>query len=315
MRPIRNEIALPEIHHTPSGDEYHIYYPPGKALRTVVIVYGMGLDGEEDRRLIKFARACTNTGLKVVIPHLPGLRNLIVAENDLQRLERILESLPDEKTGMALIGFSTGGSYALLLAANQTLKHKIGPLILFSPIYDAREVAVRLHAPVDTPHTPKEWDQFYWAQFVIAYRNRSLLAFNQRTLEALQNFLTNYDRIELEAKHRFYNDVIAPLHLIGREELYFEGPMLDQLSARGHLSTVNSPVIILHDAGDHVVPPDQSLRMHAELSRRGAGFRQEVLVTLWLSHVVLQKTGSPKELMQFVELISELFSNLPAALH
>lgn len=87
--------------------------------------------------------ACTNAGLKVVIPHLPGLREFIVAEDDLQRLERILDCLPENGPGIGLIGFSTGGSYSLLLAANPALKHKIGPVILFSPIYDVRDVAER----------------------------------------------------------------------------------------------------------------------------------------------------------------------------
>ena len=89
--------------------------------------------------------------------------------------------------------------------------------------------------------------------------------------------------------------------------------VLDQLSARGQLAKVTSPVFILHDAGDHVVPPEHSHAMHTELSRRGADFRQGILVTLWLSHVVLQKTGSPSEFFQSNSLFSELFSGVPGS--
>jgi hypothetical protein len=56
-----------------------------------------------------------------------------------------------------------------------------------------------------------------------------------------------------------------------------------------------------------VVPPNHSRRMYAELARRGPGFRQEVLITPWLSHVVMQTTGSPAELFQIITFVSELF--------
>jgi pimeloyl-ACP methyl ester carboxylesterase len=313
MRPRRDDLTLPEIHKTPAGDEYHAYYPRGKALRTVVLIYGMTIDGERDGRLLKFARACANAGLRVIVPHLPGLMDFIVAPGDLQRLERILADLQPEKgTRLALTGFSTGGSYALLLAANPTLKEKIGPLVLISPIYDARDVADRLHAPADPPpQNPKEWDQFYWAQYVIAYRNRVRLSLPEAVEEALQIFLSDYDHYQVDVKRVFYNNHIAPYHLSERTDLLYENNDLDLLSARGHLAAVESPVFIMHDAADRVVPPDHSRRMHAELAQRGAAFRQGVLVTPWLSHVVMQTTGSPAELIQFVTYMSELFREDP----
>jgi len=313
MRPRRDDLILPEIQHTPAGDEYHVYYPRGKSLRTVVIVYGMTIEGEHDGRLLKFARSCANAGLRVVVPHLPGLMDFIVAPGDLRRLERILSNLEPEKgTGVALIGFSTGGSYALLLAANPDIKDKIGPVILFSPIYDARDVAERLHAPAEpAPQSSKEWDQFYWAQYVIAYRNRARLELSHAVVEALEIFLADYDRHEVEVKRVFYQNHIAPCHLNERKDLLNEGVDLETLSARGHLAAIQSPVFIMHDAADRVVPPDHSRRMHAELAQRGADFRQGILVTPWLSHVVMQKTGSPTELFQFVSFISELFRETP----
>lgn len=312
MRPRRDDLILPEIQHTTAGDEYHIYYPRGKALRTVILIYGMTIEGAQDGRLIKFAGACANAGLKVVVPHLPGLMDFIVAPGDLQRLERIVDSLkPENGSPLALIGFSTGGSYALLLAANPALRDKIGPVVLFSPIYDARDVAERLHAPADPPPgTPKEWDQFIWAQFVIAHRNRTLLKLSEAEQEALQIFLADYDRFEIAVKHLFYDEHIAPHQLTIRKDLLHEGTDLDALSAHGHLAVVKSPVFILHDAADRVVPPEHSRHMHAELSQRGADFNQGVLITPWLSHVVMQKTGSLTELFQFISYISELFRGI-----
>ena len=177
MRPRYDELLLPDVRQTPEGFEYQVFYPRGKAIRTVMLIYGMTINGEEDARLLKFARSCANAGLKVVVPHLPGLMEFMVEEDDLRRLESIASVLSKESSEkIGLIGFSTGGSYALLLAAQPTLSERIGPLVLFSPIYDVRDIANRLHAPVDPPpQSDKEWDQFFWAQYVIAFRNRKRL--------------------------------------------------------------------------------------------------------------------------------------------
>lgn len=309
MRPRRDDLILPEIHQTAGGYEYHLYYPKGKAIRTVVLVYGMTIEGHQDGRLLKLARACANAGLKVVVPHLPGLMDFRVARGDLQRLVEIVGFLAEkESEKIGLIGFSTGGSYALLLAAHPALADKIGSVMLFSPIYDARAVAERLHAPVDPPpQTPKEWDQFYWAQSVIAFRNRKRLRLKKAVQEALQIFLADWERYELDVKRVFYEAQIAPQQLARRTDLLDEGPALDQLSARGQLKRVNSPVFILHDATDQVVSPEHSRKMVAELALRGPKFRQEVLVTPWLAHIVLQKTGSLSELAKIVAFTAELF--------
>jgi pimeloyl-ACP methyl ester carboxylesterase len=311
LRPRYDDILLPELRHTPEGFEYHSYYPKGKAIRTVMLVYGMTIDGENDARLLKFSRSCVDAGLSVIVPHLPGLMEFLVASGDMRRLESIMNNLKlesEEKIG--LVGFSTGGSYALLLASQPALGEMIGPLLLFSPIYDARDVAERLHAPIDhVPQTTKDWDQFYWAQYVIAFRNRTLLELSEAVQEALQIFLADYGNFALDVKRVFYENHIRRLNIAEHRDLFNERDVLDLLSARGHLAAVKSPVYILHDASDQVVPPDHSREMYAELARRGKGFRQEVLITPWLSHVMMQTSGSPDELFQIIAFMSELFRN------
>ena len=309
MRPRHDDLMLPEIHYTASGYEYHVYYPSGKAIRTLVLVYGMSIAGENDGRLLKFARACASAGLKVIIPHLPGLMDYRFARNDLQRLidiTRLLAQNGREKIG--LIGFSTGGSYSMLLAKHPALRERIGPVVLFSPIYDARDVAARLHAPPDPlPQTPKAWDHFYWTQYFIAYRNRKFLKLSEAVQSALQTLLIDWEDYTQDVKRVFYNKHILPLQLFGRTDLLDEGEALEQLSARGQLASVKSPVFILHDAADQIVPPNHSRQMYAELALRGPEFHQEILVTPWLSHVMLQNTGSLSELTKIVSFTAELF--------
>ncbi|HEY3311420.1 MAG TPA: alpha/beta hydrolase [Anaerolineales bacterium] len=309
MRPRYDDLLLPETRRTAEGFEYQVYQPQGKVIRTVMLVNGMTIRGEDDPRMVMFARSCAEAGLRVAIPLLPGLKEFIVEKGDMRRLEsvaRVLSRNNEERIGM--IGFSTGGSYSLLLAAHPLLGAKIGPLVLFSPVYDVRDVAERLHTPIDPhPETAKEWDQFYWGQYVIAFRNRKKLRLATAVREALSILLGDWAEYSLEVKRAFFENHILGLQLIGHPDLFNEGQNLDLLSARGHLAEVKSPVFILHDASDQVVPPDHSRRMYAELAKRGAGFRQEVLVTPWLSHVVMNTTGNPAELFQIISYVSELF--------
>jgi acetyl esterase/lipase len=309
MRPRHDDLMLPDIHQTAKGYEYHVYYPSGKAIRTLVLIYGMSIAGENDGRLLKFAHACANAGLKVIVPHLPGLMDYRFARNDLERLIEITGLLAqNSREKIGLIGFSTGGSYSLLLAARPNLRDKIGPVVLFSPIYDARDVADRLHTPPNSPpQTPKAWDHFYWMQYFITYRNRKRLNLSDAVQSALKTLLIDWEGFSLEVKRVFYENQILPLHLFGRTDLLDEGAAIEQLSARGQLGSVKSPVFILHDASDLIVPPDHSRRMYAELAQRGAEFRQEILVTPWLSHVMLQNTGSLSELTKIVSFTAELF--------
>jgi pimeloyl-ACP methyl ester carboxylesterase len=270
----------------------------------------MSIEGHNDFRLVKFARACADAGLKVIIPHLPGLMGFRFAHNDLQRLIDIAGLVTqDHQEELGLIGFSTGGSYSLLMAGHPGLQDKIGPVVLFSPLYDARDVATRLHAPPNpAPQTPKAWDHFYWTQFFIAYRNQKRLKIPDVVQELLKILLTDWEGHSLDVKRVFYENFIHSLRLYERTNLMDEGTALEQLSPRGQIACcVKSPVFIIHDSADMIVPPYHSLKIHDELSQRGADFRQEILVTPWLSHVVLQNTGNLSELTRIVSFTAELF--------
>jgi predicted esterase len=270
----------------------------------------MSIDGHNDFRLVKFARACADAGLKVIIPELPGLMNFRFAPDDLHRLIDIANDVTQgHREELGLIGFSTGGSYSLLMAGRPELRDKIGPMVLFSPLYDARDVATRLQAlPDPLPQSDKTWDQFYWMQFFIAYRNQKRLRIPDVVVGILKILLTDWEGHDLDVKRVFYDNFIRSLHLHERKKLLDEGAVLEQLSPRGQITCcVKSPVFIIHDATDMIVPPYHSQRIHDELSERGSNYRQEVLVTPWLAHVVLQNTGNLSELTRIVSFTAELF--------
>ena len=309
MNPTLTNDIVPEVLHTDDGYDYHVFSPIGKSIRTIMIIYGMTIGGPTDARLVKFAKACTEAGLKVIIPDLPGLNNFRIEIGDFQRVTSIGRKLGDtEKNKIGLIGFSTGGSYALLLAGQDEFLNWIGPIVLFSPIYEARLVADRLHAEQDPYHkSEKELDGLYWAKYVIAYRNPILFLQDDEIYKVLQKKLLDYDDLGLDTKREFYEILTNEFHLENKKDLFYEDDVFEKLSAKGNLLTVRSPVFIIHDVSDQIVLPEQSIRMFEELSKRGIGYQQKLLVTQWLSHVVMQKKGSIAELVKFITLLSEIF--------
>ncbi len=306
--PTYQDLMLPEQSKTLEGYDYNVYYPRGKAIHTILLIYGMTISGENDTRLLEFAFSCVRAGLKVVIPHLPGLSDYMIDAGDLARLHAVARDLTSGKPEkLGLVGFSTGGSYALLLAADPLLREQISPVLLFSPIYDVRDVFIRLHATL-VPHASiKERDQLIWSQFVIAYRNRDLLKLSPYALRTIRIILTDFEAYDQDFKNLFFETQIKGLNLSRRDDLVNEGPVLDDLSAKGQLANVKSPVFILHDQTDRVVPPQHSALIHQELAARGNGFTQEILITSILEHVEVKKLNLPRDVLQMAGFLSQLF--------
>lgn len=309
LHPDYADLLIPETYFTREGFEFQVYHPGGRALRTVVLVYGMTILGEEDGHITAFARACASAGLRVIVPVLPGLKRYVVDSEDVFRLKKILDTLlMDVDSKLGVVGLSTGGDYALLLASTPKYCEVFDPVILLSPIYNLREVFERVHA-LDAPNSQlkEDWDLYYWRQCILAYRNHLVLNISDESEQKLQQLLGDFELTPLSKKRHFFEQYIAPLNLLSRHDLLNEGTLLDQLSIGGRLHNTTSPIYIMHGSSDPVVSPDHSRRIYAELARRGLGFKQKLLVTPWFSHVELQTALNVKELLMILYILGKLF--------
>lgn len=312
LHPNHADVLIPEKCFTTEGFEYHIYHPSGRALRTVLLVYGMCILGEEDGHVTAFARSCANAGLRVVVPVLPGLKQFTVDGEDFFRLEKIVHVIMEnEAETIGMVGLSTGGNYALLLASLQAFCQKINPVLLLSPIYDLQDVFHNMHSP-NVPEKPfgSGWNIYCWQQFVIAYRNHLMLEISGNNHKRLEGILDDYELLSLKEKTSFFEKNIVPLKLPGRPYLLNEGTLLDTLSAAGNLKNIRSSIYIIHGSIDPLVSPEHSRKIYAELSLRGDGFKQELLVTPWFSHVDFKATMNVKELFTIVSFLGELFNHI-----
>ena len=84
--------------------EYHCadilvdrYIPSGFARGTVVFIHGMSVLGREDPRIRQLAVALSTTGLQVLVPELPSIRNLRIERVQPSEVQATLEQLARDK--------------------------------------------------------------------------------------------------------------------------------------------------------------------------------------------------------------------------
>ena len=93
-------------------DRYRPKKPSGAFL---VLLHGWTLRGKDDLRLQAFARSLAIAGVECCVPNLPGLAMLTFDTGDVLGLRALLGECPSRP---GIIGFSLGGSYALLAASD-----------------------------------------------------------------------------------------------------------------------------------------------------------------------------------------------------
>jgi pimeloyl-ACP methyl ester carboxylesterase len=151
----------PQRRRTPAGTEYDYYIPRQPVGKTLIFAYGLALSGEKDPRAVQFAQALAATGVTVVMPHLPGLKDYTPSLADQAALRDLIATLHPTNGPLALFGFSIGGGLALTVAADPAVAGLVNPLILFGAYHDFPDFP-RAFADISSlpPCNQTEWDDY-----------------------------------------------------------------------------------------------------------------------------------------------------------
>ena len=85
------------------------HVPIYQMMTTVIMIYGLTLLGEEDPRLVRFASSSAKSGLRVIVPILPGLKSMDICMDDLDIISQLASHLYEEyKKPIGLVAFSAG---------------------------------------------------------------------------------------------------------------------------------------------------------------------------------------------------------------
>jgi pimeloyl-ACP methyl ester carboxylesterase len=299
----------PQLVTTASGSQFELYEPKEKARKTVALLTGMGILGEEDPRLIRVARGLASTGLRVAVPILHGLKSLKADHSDLSTSRDCFNHLLSVYGGpLTIVAFSTGGSIALTLSAEAEFRNRIVLIALFSPIYDLRDTWNRV---AELSHTPikdlQNADNEIWLHMVTAYRNHQVLGYTDSEKEEIREHLYRYT-IGLTAQEKidFYKNVLAKRPPNGHK-LFLEEDALDAISPLGKVSSSTARVVVIHDANDFLVPQEQMHALARELHQRPSP-NYRLLITPALSHVMIERPQYLLDIFHMIDIIGELYA-------
>lgn len=293
---------------TRTGLRFQIYEPHHEAMNTVIMIYGLTLLGEADPRMTRFANSFRNSGFRVIVPVLPGLKSLDLCLEDLAVIKQLAIYLNRKyKKAIGLIAFSAGGGLALTACTDESMIDIVDPILLFGPYYHLGAFWERVIELVDNqPEKPDELDHWIWMRMALLYRHFPNIDLNQDEKDNFLNLLTNYCWESFQDKIDFNNRVLKDIDI--RQFFPSIDPkFMDNLSPRGKINKLKSRVMLIHDQDDYAVPPVNSELIHNELSGRNITYHQKILITRLLSHVTPRTNKDISDIPKILSMIGEMY--------
>ena len=293
---------------SPSGTRTVIYQHHHRKLATCVAVHGVTINGGQDPRLIHFARTMAHFGVTCVVPTLGGLASCRWEASDLDELANIIILAADTiHQPVGLIGFSFGGSYALVVAGRSEVLEHIPWVFTFGAYHNLADVlegyALNLKRK---PQNNTEWEEAIYQRLVFLYGQRDAVAFPQEVWQEIEALLKRYcSEASFEEKRRFYDHYLHDLDTEVFKRLP-EPEVLKKLSPAGNLEHLDCPVTLIHDRNDYAVPPAQAERLLSELETLPNNKRHRLVLTSLLSHVSASNLLNIPEVIRLANALAPL---------
>jgi pimeloyl-ACP methyl ester carboxylesterase len=293
---------------SPSGTGMVIYQHLHRKLATCVAVHGVTINGGQDPRLIHFARTMAHFGITCVVPTLGGLASCRLETSDLDELADVVTLTAHAiHQPIGLVGFSFGGSYALIVAGRSEALENIPWVITFGAYHDLADVlegyALNLKRK---PQTTAEWDEAIYQRLAFLYGQREAVAFSQKVWQEAEALLKRYCfEASFAEKRRFYDDYLRDLDPEVFKRLP-ESEVLKNLSPAGNLEHLDCPVTLIHDRNDHAVPAAQAERILSELETLHSNKNHRLVLTSLLSHVSASNLLNIPEMIRLANALSPL---------
>jgi pimeloyl-ACP methyl ester carboxylesterase len=288
-RPLVPEVRRVEVR---VGGVTGDLYLTGLRAPLVVIVPGAVAEAHRDARTVRVARAVAGTGRVVFVPQLE-LADERVDEADVERIVRATAALDGAdltEGGTVLLGFSFGGSFALLAAADRRIAERVALVAVFGAYWDLTGVIQGVTTGFSTidggrvrhrphPDAPAVLDKV--ALDLVAAPHRSLLraalagAVDPEALPASSR--TVFDLLRNRDPERTFSLASAlPREVWER---------LKRFSPASVAERIEAPVLAMHSVDDPAVPYGEALRLDAALPDA------DVLTVTLFEHVDVQDIG------------------------
>jgi pimeloyl-ACP methyl ester carboxylesterase len=286
-----------------------IYKNTKKEKSIWLLLHGMTVHGNQDPRLVDFARALASSGITCLLPNLPGLSSCRLLESDVERMAQVIDfAYHRYQRPVGIIGFSFGASYALVAASRKDLANHVRGIIGFGAYYQIEDLWVENKIrSSQTPAGDREWDAWiYQTLALVKGYGQPLLASAQ--LKELDVLLNRYcGQASLAEKKEFYRRCIHKLNWQQLLDVTRNREEWQKISPTADLENLKCSVTLIHDRYDPVIPAFHSQKLYADLQQRAQGKKNRLLLTSLLYHVAPGQLLNVKEIYQFSSAMAALF--------
>lgn len=299
-----------------------LYVPRGlKSAPGLVVLHGIHHLGIDEPRLVNFSRVMAASGYVVLTPEMPALADYRIEPGSIAIIGAAARQLSSELRvqRVGVLGLSFAGGLALLADADPQWSRSIAYVAAIgahdelarvlrffvtnsAPEPDGATLRLEAHeygALVVVYDHPEDF--FSASDVPVARESLRLLLWEQpNNARVAAEKLSPQGKALMEALLRHDRSRIMP---IISDEIAKRAGDMAAASPAGHLGSIHTPVLLLHGAGDTVIPPSETLWLAHELP---ADALREVLISPAISHVEV-KQPSFRDKLQLVHWMAALF--------
>lgn len=312
-------------HPTHSGEaEADFYRPSGDGPHPgVVVCLGVVPFGVDEPQIARLGAALARAGFAALLYWSPAMRDLRLDPPDIESIVlayRWLIEQPSIDAGRSgLLGTCVGGSFALMAAADLSIRDRVAFVAAWAPYASmrtlARDVASSTSSSFDEAPAPWQVDQLTRKVFV-----RTLTAVlepgeAERMWTACAELGGRVDDHGLSAEGRAIYPLLTSLDAGAAQAALDRLPAamqerLDAMSPLRYVPDIHAPLILLaHDHADPVIPIGESRRLVAALAERAGVRYTEFTMFKHLdpSKVRLPMVPLARELVKFFRAVYPMF--------
>jgi pimeloyl-ACP methyl ester carboxylesterase len=285
-----------------------VWEPRTRSLETVIAVHGATLNGKDDHRLQAFARSLAASGIRCVVPTMVGLSRIQFVATDADDLAALAAELANTYAPPIMVGFSFGGTCALLAAAKAG--HSVRYVLSFGAAYSYEALFNELHSWWRTPPTnTRERKERLYANLIMAFRSARDIGLEnniESVASPLRRFCEGLPNAEADTLECWLES-FEPLKPFEAAYRGVDRLALNAASPAGQLKGLTCGTGIVHDPNDILVSPRHAKLLAQELQALHNGEKHRLLVTSLLEHVDLGKFNFA-DLGKLVRILEPLVS-------
>ncbi|HEY6969319.1 MAG TPA: hypothetical protein VJA94_08945 [Candidatus Angelobacter sp.] len=304
-----------------SGElRYRIYKPSDVSNPAgMVLLHGVHRLGIEEPRLVSFSRALAAAGIEVMTPELRDLADYHVTPRTIDQIgiAAVVLSTQMHQPKVGIMGLSFAGGLALLTACKPDYANKIGFVVAIGSHDDlgrvSRFFATNTIEKPDGSTVPFQAHEY--GVLVLAYSHLDGF-FSPQDIPTAQEALRLWLWESPDSMKKV--DQLSPEGRTELDQLLHHRDQLRQqllqeidahkddmaaVSPHGHLQDLKVPVLLLHGAGDSVIPASETLWLERDIPRDEL---KAALVSSALIHVNMDEKVSFRDEWALVHFLAQV---------